>query len=533
MSIYDNTFTKDGVKLPYMTGVEYDKRKKDAVDGVTDVTAPTLGAAGQAGLVKANAINREVAKEETSAFQLDKILGSDSALMKRAESQGLQRGAGRGLLNSSIAVEAAQGAMIDRAQPFALNDASTYLNTAESNMRASNQAELSNAQTGTEVNVFNTGQKNTFATTQAGLDAQASIANAASANSALSSFLDKENSGFLQQNQQTFTAGENLADRTLRETLQEGSITAAASEGLLNRTANSSEAALSRAANVTLQDDAQLFSTSENALSRTAAAFESALNRANATANTDKTIAANMTISSNNAIAVILSNPDTTPAQKENQIKDVRNTNLESIELIERITNSSNTTGAADPEDTTATETAETAETADTADTADAEDIAVTAAAAAEVALTGVSAEGGFSEAETNQVYDAIDTGAATVLQVAKALDVSPDYVSTNFEQIKKDRAAAAVEAALRGVSAEGGFSQGEINQVYDAIDTGTVTISDVARILGLPPGDVSAAFDQIKNERTAAAINTGLLNSFEDYDLYDRRYGGGEEQRV
>lgn len=51
----------------------------------------------------------------------------------------------------------------------------------------------------------------------------------------------------------------------------------------------------------------------------------------------------------------------------------------------------------------------------------------------------------------------------------------------------------------------------------------------------------MSAAFDQITNDRAATAAaaannaspNTGLLNSFEDYDLYDRRYGGGEEQRV
>jgi len=430
MSIYDNTFTKDGVKLPYMTGVEYDKRKKDAVDGVTDVTAPTLAAAGQADLVKANAINREVAEEETSAFQLDKILGSDSALMKRAESQGLQRGASRGLLNSSIAVEAAQGAMIDRAQPFALNDASTYFNTAESNMRANNQAELTNAQMGTELNIFNTGQDNTFATTQAGLDSQASIANAAAANSALFSFLDRENAGFLQQNQQTFTAGENLADRTLRETLQADSIAA-----------NSSEAALSRAANATLQDDSQAFSTAENAL-----------NRATNDANTDKTIAANVTIATQNTLATVLSDPNLTGTQKENLVTSVLNTSLETVTLVKKISEGiSNSTNTTDNADTTAS----------------------------------------------------------------------------------------AAETALSGVSAAGGFSQAEADQVYDAIKAGTATVNEVSQILNLPPGDVSAAFDQITNDRAAAAAannaspNTGLLNSFEDYDLYDRQYGGGEGQRV
>ena len=59
-----------------------------------------------------------------------------------------------------------------------------------------------------------------------------------------------------------------------------------------------------------------------------------------------------------------------------------------------------------------------------------------------------------------------------------------------------------------------------------------------------MSPGDVSAGYEQITNDRAAAAAttaaatnnassNTGLLNSFEDYDLYDRRYNGGEGQRV
>jgi len=436
MSIYDNTFDEDGVSLPYMTGAKYKKRKKDATEGVTDVTAPSLGAAGQADLVKANAINRQVAEEETSAFQLDKILGSDSALMKRAETQGLQRGAGRGLLNSSIAVEAAQGAMIDRAQPFALNDASTYFNTAESNMRANNQAELTNAQMGTELNIFNTGQDNSFATTQAGLDSQASIANAAAANSALFSFLDRENAGFLQQNQQGFVASENLADRTSRENLQKSSIDAAASEAELNRKANA-----------TLQDDAQVFSTTENTATRLANATQNELDRAATAANTQATIKGSILMAGEQGVAAILNNPDLTAEQKTSAITNQRNAILDSIDLVAKISGS------------------------------------------------------------------------------ADAAPATPD----------------AAETALSGVSAAGGFSQTEVNQVYDAINSGTASVNDVSRILNLPPGDVSAAYDQITRERATAAAatannsaaNTGLLNSFEDYDLYDRRNGDGEAQRV
>ena len=451
---------KDGVKLPYMTGADFEARKKSATADVTKVTAPTLGTAGQADLVKANAINREVADEETSAYQLDNILGSDSALMKRAESQGLQRGASRGLLNSSIAVEAAQGAMIDRAQPFALNDAATYFNTAESNMRANNQADLTNAQMGTELNIFNTGQNNTFKTTQAGLNSQASIANAASANSALFSFLDRENAGFLQQNQQTFTAAQNLADRTLRENLQALSIEATASENTLNRaqqttlqndqqtfssgenaltraqntalqnsqnTFASGENALNRTANTALQDDSQAFSTGENKLTREAAATTNAINLAASNANTDKTIAANLTIASNNAITAVLSDGGTTPAQKTNLIKDIRNVNIESIELIGTITNSANTP----VKDTTAS-----------------------SAADADAALSGVSSEGGWSDAEVDQVYNALNNETASVDDVSRILNLPADDVSAAYEQIKSEREAAAAATAAAAAAA-------------------------------------------------------------------------------
>jgi hypothetical protein len=217
--------------------------------------------------------------------------------------------------------------------------------------------------------------------------------------------------------------------------------------------ANASEAALSRAANVTLQDDAQSFSTSENNATRLANAAENELDRAATVLNTEKTIAANITISANNSITAALSDPDTTVAQKENIIKDIRNTSIDSIDLIARIS------GSADGDDATPS----------------------------------------------------------------------------------------AAETALSGVSAAGGFSQSEVNQVYDAINSGTVSVDEVSQILGLPPGDVSAAYDQITSERETAAAaaataaatannsaaNTGLLNSFEDYDLYDRRYGDGEAQRV
>tara|TARA_B100001287_G_C22685498_1_gene533238 strand:- start:1246 stop:2649 length:1404 start_codon:yes stop_codon:yes gene_type:complete len=236
----------------YMTGDEFEERKRKALEQVQQVTAPQMGAAEQAEVVKANAITREVDEKETSQYQLDKMLRTDSPLMERARTEGLQQGAARGLLNSSMAVGAAQGAMIDRAQPFAINDAATYFNTAESNMRAQNQAELQNAQMSTETNIFNVGQVNQRTRDQAGFDLQAASQNAQASNSALNSFLDRENSIFMMESNQAFQAAENAADRTLQTNLQ------ANQQSFLT-----SENALDRAQQTALQDDAQAFAATQ------------------------------------------------------------------------------------------------------------------------------------------------------------------------------------------------------------------------------------------------------------------------------
>jgi len=78
----------------------------------------------------------------TSAGRLDNMLGSNSDLMKRAGTQGKQQAQSRGLLNSSMAAGAAQGAMIDRAQPFAMQDSNNLIQNAQRNTQAQNQRGL-------------------------------------------------------------------------------------------------------------------------------------------------------------------------------------------------------------------------------------------------------------------------------------------------------------------------------------------------------------------------------------------------------
>lgn len=78
--------------------------------------------------------------KDTVAGQLDTITSKSSPLMKRAASQGLQQANQRGLLNSSMAVDAAQGAVLDRALPIASQDAQTSFQTKAMNTDAVNAA---------------------------------------------------------------------------------------------------------------------------------------------------------------------------------------------------------------------------------------------------------------------------------------------------------------------------------------------------------------------------------------------------------
>jgi len=84
----------------------------------------------------------ETDESMTSAGRLNQMLESDSPLMQRAETQGLQQANQRGLLNSSMAVGAAQGAMIDRAQPFALQDSNNLMQNARQDAAAQNEMNM-------------------------------------------------------------------------------------------------------------------------------------------------------------------------------------------------------------------------------------------------------------------------------------------------------------------------------------------------------------------------------------------------------
>ncbi|RLB68293.1 MAG: hypothetical protein DRH08_01360 [Deltaproteobacteria bacterium] len=145
----------------YQTGIN-GKENYNINVGMTGGLMDTIGAIGDSkyadrnydvNATRANATNRQVGQNELSQYQLQQMLASNSPLMQQAAAQGLARGGARGLMNSSLATGAAQGAMISGAQPFALQDANTYGKTASENMAATNEASRLNAELGTRAGI--------------------------------------------------------------------------------------------------------------------------------------------------------------------------------------------------------------------------------------------------------------------------------------------------------------------------------------------------------------------------------------------
>ena len=128
-----------------------------------------------------------------SGDQLNKITSQDSPNMRRAASQGLLAAGKRGLENSSIAAGAAQGAMVDRATPLALQDAQTVFQQARANQDATNRASefgaaetnrmtALNTQLETDVNVSNARAENEINMLNSQLETAVSQGNAEAAN---------------------------------------------------------------------------------------------------------------------------------------------------------------------------------------------------------------------------------------------------------------------------------------------------------------------------------------------------------------
>lgn len=88
----------------------------------------------------------DVQPNEAVRSQLQQIIADDSPLMQQARTRALQTANSRGLLNSSMAMTAADSAMYDAAMPIATQDASTYARAGEFNSNTKNTFSRDNNQ---------------------------------------------------------------------------------------------------------------------------------------------------------------------------------------------------------------------------------------------------------------------------------------------------------------------------------------------------------------------------------------------------
>ena len=118
--------------------------------------APGGGQPGTQGYTPATwtPTTRTVQSNETVADQLDRILAADSPLLQRARMRSAQQMNDRGLMNSTMAMQAGEAAAIDAALPIAQQDANTYRQTSAENQAIVNQAGQFNAAQGTDAARF-------------------------------------------------------------------------------------------------------------------------------------------------------------------------------------------------------------------------------------------------------------------------------------------------------------------------------------------------------------------------------------------
>lgn len=310
---------------------------------------PTVAAASaDAGAEDAVTPSRTVSEEETVQYQLGQIIDPNSELMKSARTRGLQYANQRGLLNSSIAAQAAEQAVLDAAIPIAQQDARTYADAAGQVTDFEGRGALQDAQLGTNVSMFNVGEDNVTNRFNAESQNRAGEFNANAANVAIQNFLQREAARDLQDDAQLFTADQNEADRNLRNYLQERQFNFQSAENILDRDFQN-----------TLQENQQSFRAEESSLDRELSqlqadqriTFETWSQENNQTWNeaqnqlqrefdkyrTDSQMASTILYSTMENIAEIQADPNLNKAQKQAAISNVMNMTNSMPALFARI----------------------------------------------------------------------------------------------------------------------------------------------------------------------------------------------------
>lgn len=154
-------------------------------DGIKNYTLPTavpaeVPNAPVAEAATANSAQRALDPNELVSNQVNKIMAADSPLLQQAEGRAKVAANSRGLLNSSMAIQAGQGAVMDRAVPIAQADAAAFTRVADTNTANNQQTNIFNAGNQQQANQFNAEKQNNN-----------NIVNATEQNKILSQFLDQ------------------------------------------------------------------------------------------------------------------------------------------------------------------------------------------------------------------------------------------------------------------------------------------------------------------------------------------------------
>lgn len=196
-----------------------------------------------------------VGTNQTVQGQLAGILSSNSPLMQYAYNQALAGANDRGLLNSSMAIGAAQNAVYSNALPIAQADAGTYQNTALANFNAANQNAQANAAAANQASQFGAQAQNTAslqnaqfqnAASQFGAQAQntAALQNAQFQNTASQFGAQAQNTASL-QNAQNATQLQNTTMNNATALQQTGMSTA--TQRFVSQLSANSQAAIAAA----------------------------------------------------------------------------------------------------------------------------------------------------------------------------------------------------------------------------------------------------------------------------------------------
>jgi hypothetical protein len=151
----------------------------------TSETAPATAAT-------ATAATRAVDGNELMSKGVENLINKDSGLMQQAAGAANRTANSRGLLNSSMAVQAGQAAVMDKAMPIAQYDAGVTTNVLNNNLANEQQTNTFNAGNLQDVNKFNA--SNTQQNNQFNADKQNNnnIVNASETNKLVAQMVDSE-----------------------------------------------------------------------------------------------------------------------------------------------------------------------------------------------------------------------------------------------------------------------------------------------------------------------------------------------------